>query len=127
MGYAPVKLLMSTSIYSLGMAGGFLAAFKSFKRGEITELTTMIHDAREIAIGRIRTKPTQLGAEEVVGVKTFIAEIAGGLVEFLAIGTAVTKMAGMKVATPTLPVQAIIRDKDTWIDGDFGFPLDRAN
>ena len=32
LGYAPVKLLMSTSIYSLGFAGGFLAAFKSFAR-----------------------------------------------------------------------------------------------
>jgi hypothetical protein len=31
------------------------------------------------------------------------------------------------VATPTLPVQAIIQDKDTWIDGDFGFSLDRAH
>jgi hypothetical protein len=26
-----------------------------------------------------------------------------------------------------LPVQAIIQDKDTWIDGDFGFSLDRAH
>jgi hypothetical protein len=31
----------------------------------------------------------------------------------------------MTVATPVLPAQAIIRDKDTWIDGDFGFSLDR--
>ena len=126
MGYAPVKLLMSTSIYSLGFAQGFLAAFKSFKRGEINELTTLIHDAREIAIGRLKSEADALGAEEVVGVKTFIAESVSGLVEFLAIGTAVTKRPGMKVATPTLPVQAIIRDKDTWIDGDFGFSLDTA-
>jgi hypothetical protein len=33
LGYAPIKLLMSTSIYSLGLTGGFLAAFKSFSRG----------------------------------------------------------------------------------------------
>jgi hypothetical protein len=37
----------------------------------------------------------------------------------------VTKLAGMGVKTPALPAQAIIRDKDTWIDGDFGFSLDR--
>ena len=30
---------------------------------------------------------------------------------------------GVSVATPTLPVQAIVPDKDTWIDGDFGFQL----
>ena len=59
--------------------------------------------------------------------KTYIAEISNGLVEFMAIGTAVKKTPGVAVATPTLPVQAIIRDKDTWIDGDFGFSLDRNN
>ncbi len=125
LGYAPVKLLISTSIYSLGITGGFLAAFKSFKRGEISELTSLIHDAREIAIDRIKSEADQLGAEEVVGVKTYISEIGSGLVEFLAIGTAVTKFAGMAVKSAALPVQAIIRDKDTWIDGDFGFSLDR--
>jgi hypothetical protein len=55
------------------------------------------------------------------------AEIGHGLVEFTAIGTAVKKTVGVGVATPTLPVQAIVSDKDTWIDGDFGFQLDRAN
>ncbi len=126
LGYAPVKLLISTSIYSLGFAQGFLAAFKSFRKGEINELTSLIHDAREIAIDRLKSEADQLGADEVVGVKTFIAEIGSGLVEFLAIGTAVKKTAGMAVKTPALPVHAIVRDKDTWIDGDFGFTLDRA-
>jgi hypothetical protein len=72
-------------------------------------------------------KEERAGAEDVVGVKTHIAEIGHGLVEFMAIGTAVKKTAGVSVATPTLPVQAIVPDKDTWIDGDFGFQLDRAN
>jgi uncharacterized protein YbjQ (UPF0145 family) len=125
MGYAPIKLLMSTSIYSLGVVGGFLAAFKAFTRGEISDLTTLIHDAREIAIERLKREADALGAEEVVGVKTYIAEIGNGLVEFMAIGTAVRKQAGVAVASPALPVQAIIRDRDTWIDGDFGFSLDR--
>jgi uncharacterized protein YbjQ (UPF0145 family) len=91
------------------------AAFKSFTRGEIGELTRLVHDAREIAIDRLKSEADQLGAEDVVGVKTYIAEIGHGLVEFMAI------------ATPTLPVQATVPDKDTWIDGDFGFQLDRAN
>jgi uncharacterized protein YbjQ (UPF0145 family) len=125
LGYAPVKLLMSTSIYSLGMIGGFMAAFKSFTKGEVSELTSMIHDAREIAIARLKSEADALRAEEVVGVKTYIAEIGNGLVEFMAIGTAVRKIDGMKVQTPVLPAHAIAPDKDTWIDGDFGFSLDR--
>lgn len=125
LGYAPAKLLMSTSIYSLGIVGGFLAAFKSFSKGEVTELTTLIHDAREIAITRLKNEADLLKAEDVVGVKTYIAEIGGGLVEFMAIGTAIKKTAGVAVSTPTLPIHAIVHDKDTWIDGDFGFSLDR--
>lgn len=125
LGYAPVKLLMSTSIYSLGVVGGFMAAFKSFTKGEISDLTTLIHDAREIAIARLKDEADELGAEEVVGVKTYIAEIGSGLVEFMAIGTAVKKMPGFAVKSAGLPAQAISRDKDTWMDGDFGFSLDR--
>lgn len=125
LGYAPVKLLMSTSIYSLGMVGGFMAAFKSFSKGEVSELTTLIHDAREVSIGRLKTEADALGAEDVVGVKTYIAEIGNGLVEFMAIGTALKKQDGVKVASSSIPPHAIVSEKDTWIDGDFGFSLDR--
>ena len=124
LGYTPVKLLISSSIYSLGVAGGFKAAFKAFTKGEISDLTTLIHDAREVAIGRLKSEADALGADEVVGVKTYIAEI-GNLVEFLAIGTAVKKTSGVSVKTPVMPAQAIAPDKDTWIEGAFGFSLDR--
>jgi uncharacterized protein YbjQ (UPF0145 family) len=40
LGYAPVKLLISASIYSLGVVGGLKSAFKSFTKGEINDLTT---------------------------------------------------------------------------------------
>ena len=59
--------------------------------------------------------------------KTYIAEISNGLVEFMAIGTAVSKTPGVKVASAALPPHAIVRDKDTWVDGDFGFQLDRSH
>ena len=42
LGYAPVKLLISASIYSLGAVGGIKAAFKAFTKGEISDLTTLI-------------------------------------------------------------------------------------
>ncbi len=82
LGYAPVKLLMSTSIYSLGVVGGIFSALKSLARGEISELTTLVHDAREHCIDRLKREADSLGAEEVVGVKTYIIEIGQGLIEF---------------------------------------------
>ncbi|HEX8030616.1 MAG TPA: heavy metal-binding domain-containing protein [Vicinamibacterales bacterium] len=125
LGFAPVKLLISASVYSLGMAGGLKAAFKAFTKGEISDLTTLIHDAREVAIGRLKGEADALGAQDVVGVKTYIAELGSNLVEFLAIGTAIRKIDGIGVATPQLPVHAIVSEKDTWIDGTFGMSLDR--
>ena len=125
LGYSPVKLLMSAAVYSLGMAGGLMSALKSLTKGEINELTTLIHDAREVAIDRLKREADSIGAEEVVGVKTYVAQISPNLVEFLAIGTAVRKSPGVAVATPNLPVHAIVSEKDTWIEGAFGFSLDR--
>lgn len=127
LGYAPVKLLMSAAVYSLGMAGGLMSALKSLTKGEINELTTLIHDAREVAIDRLKREADSIGAEEVVGVKTYVAQISPNLVEFLAIGTAVRKSPGVAVATPNLPAHAIVSEKDTWIEGAFGFSLDRNN
>jgi uncharacterized protein YbjQ (UPF0145 family) len=126
LGYAPIKMLMSTSIYSLGVVGGLLASLKSFTKGEISDLTELVHDAREISIERIRREAVELGAEDVVGVKTYISEIGNSLVEFMAIGTAVKKHESAKVSTPSLPVQAIIQDKDTWIEGYTGTQLNRT-
>jgi hypothetical protein len=54
MGYMPLKLVLGTAVYSLGVVGGIKALFKSFTRGEIPELTSLIYDAREHAIGLIR-------------------------------------------------------------------------
>jgi uncharacterized protein YbjQ (UPF0145 family) len=127
LGYAPVKLLISASIYSLGVAGGFISALKAFSKGEISDLTTLIHEAREIAIGRLKSEADALGADEVIGVKTYISELGGNLVEFLAIGTAMKRMPGITVVSATLPAQAIVEDKDTWIEGSLGFSLDRGN
>ena len=38
LGYAPVKLLISTSVYSLGAIGGIRAALQGFVKGELTDL-----------------------------------------------------------------------------------------
>jgi hypothetical protein len=94
-----------------------MAMFKGMVRGEISELTSLIYDAREHAIGLIRDEANAIGADDVVGITTHVHEL-GGLIEFMAIGTAVKRMAGATPATASLPVQAVIRDKDTWISSD---------
>jgi uncharacterized protein YbjQ (UPF0145 family) len=123
LGYMPIKLLISTSVYSLGAIGGIKAAFRSFVKGEIGDLTTLIYDAREHVFDRLKSEAAAVGAEEVVGIKTYIIELGSSLVEIFAVGTAIRKQTGMTVQTPALPAQAIIRDKDTWLSGSGGFDL----
>jgi len=113
-GYAPLKLVLGTAVYSLGVVGGLTAALKSIARGEINELTTLIYDAREHAIGLIRQEAAAIGADNVVGIRTHIHEMSN-LLEFMAVGTAVKRTDNIAPQSTALPPQAIIRDKNTWI------------
>jgi uncharacterized protein YbjQ (UPF0145 family) len=117
MGFAPLKLVLGTAVYSLGVVGGVMAALKSFSKGEINELTTLIYDAREHALGLIKQEAAAIGADDVVGIKTHIHDM-GRLLEFMAIGTAVKKVANFQPQSAILPPQAIVHDKDTWITTD---------
>ena len=75
------------------------------------------------SVERLKKEASAAGAEEVVGIKTYIIELGSSLVEIFAVGTAVRKLQGIGVKTQTLPAQAIIRDKDTWLSGSGGFDL----
>jgi uncharacterized protein YbjQ (UPF0145 family) len=116
LGYMPLKLVLGTSVYSLGLAGGIMASLKNLVKGEIKELTNMIYGARENSINKLREQAEEIGADDVLGIKTYIYNIGGGLIEFLAIGTAVKKVPGIKTNSEQLPPQAIITDKDTFVD-----------
>jgi uncharacterized protein YbjQ (UPF0145 family) len=122
MGYAPLKILIGTSVYSLGFVGRITSFAKSFTKGEIPELSRMIYDARENALGIINKEADSIGADEVVGVKTYVYQLGSGLIEFLAIGTAVKKVDGLKNISDQLPPQAFTPDWDTFVNtADTGF------
>lgn len=116
MGYAPIKLVLGTSVYSLGLVGGVMASLKNFVKGEISELTQMIYGAREESLKKVQQQAEEIGAAAVLGIKTYIYDLGSGLIEFLAIGTAVKRIDGVRPKSTQLPPQAIIRDKDTFVD-----------
>ena len=115
LGYMPIRLVLGVSVYSLGITGGIMAAFRGLARGEISELTTLIYDARENAILQIAKEADDCGADEVVGIKTFISQLGSNMIEFMAVGTAVKKMDGIGTKSEQLPPQAFIKDEDTVI------------
>ena len=116
MGYLPIQLVLGVSVYSLGLVGGITSAFKALGRGEINELTTLIYEARENAIARIAADATACGADDVVGIKTNVYQLGNGMIEFMAIGTAVKRMPGVTTLSEQLPPQAIMKDKDTFVN-----------
>lgn len=114
LGYVPMRLLLGTSVFSLGLIGGFTSFVKSFVRGEITELTKMIYEARENALDIINKEAQSINADDVVGIKTFVSDLGNGLIEFLAVGTAVKKIAEVKTESDELPPQALCQEKNTF-------------
>src|SRR5438552_1547466 len=91
MGYGPLRLVLGTSVYALGVSGGISTFFKSLSRGEVNAVTRLIYEARENALHHIRRDAEAVGADAVVGVKLYIHEMGSSFVEVLAIGTAIKK------------------------------------
>lgn len=130
MGYAPLKLVLGTSVYSLGLAGGIKSALRNLIKGEIKEMTELIYGARESSLQKVREQAQAIGADDVLGIKTYIYNLGDGVIEFLAIGTAVKRIENIMPRTENLPTQAIIRDKDTFVNTaniSFGEDLQNPN
>lgn len=130
LGYMPLQLVLGTSVYSIGVLGGLKSAFQGLVKGEITEMTQMIYAAREESLKKVQDQATAIGADDVLGIKTYVYQLGNGLIEFLALGTAVKRVKGLKTKSEQLPPQAIIRDKDTFINTaefSFGVDLNRNN
>ena len=123
LGYMPIRLVLGVSVYSLGITGGIAAMFRGLARGEIPQLTTLIYDARENAILQIAKEAEACGADEVVGIKTFISQLGSNMIEFMAVGTAAKKIEGLGTKSEQLPPQALIKDEDTVIKPSNQFSL----
>lgn len=116
LGYLPLELVLGVSVYSIGFVGSMSSFFKSFARGEISELTHLVYEARESALSRLMEHAVQAGADDVIGIKTYVYSLGSGIIEFLAIGTAVKKVSGLSTQNESLPVQAVMKDKETFIN-----------
>lgn len=128
LGYAPLKLVLGTSVYSLGFSGGVMASLRNLVKGEIKEMTQMIYGAREESLKKVQQQAEAIGADDVLGIKTYIYNLGNGVIEFLAIGTAVKRLPEVATHSAQLPPQAIIRDKDTFVNtAELSFGTDLQN
>src|SRR3984957_18778892 len=60
LGYAPVQLVMATSVYSLGLAAGIGTRLRSVSKGELPEVTAIVYRARENALELLRGEATRV-------------------------------------------------------------------
>ena len=85
-GFAPLGLVMGSSIYSIG--AHHLAQAQP---GEVVALTQALYQSRELAMERMEAEAEELGADGIVAMRLTVSVHAWGtnIIEFLAIGTAV--------------------------------------
>lgn len=93
-GWMPLGLVLGNSVYSMGVVGGLGSAMKGMSKGEVPQITELMYNARELALGRMKDEAAKLGADGVVEVKLSVIPM-GSWMEVTAIGTAV-KYVGTK-------------------------------
>ncbi|GAC1437465.1 MAG: hypothetical protein NVSMB65_11740 [Chloroflexota bacterium] len=97
-GYSIVQVVFGNIVYSMGVKGLLRTVGRALRRGEMTDFTRMLNDAREIARNRMLGRAQELGATAVVGV-TFETQEFADFLEVTARGTAVVKK-GDQPSTP---------------------------
>ena len=76
-------------VRSMGFTKNFTAGFKSLRRGEVSEYTDLLEDARRHAIDRMVANAKLLGANAIVAMRFDSSEMGNQLTEVVAYGTAV--------------------------------------
>jgi uncharacterized protein YbjQ (UPF0145 family) len=77
------------AVRSRGMVGNFLASLKTIVGGEIYQYTEMLQTARQHAIDRMVAEAQRRGGDAIVMMRFDSGEIAQGITEIVAYGTAV--------------------------------------
>src|SRR3954454_10418676 len=76
-------------VRSMGLSKNIGAAFSSLRRGEVTQYTELLEDARRHAIDRMVANAKLLGANAIVAMRFDSSEMGDTLTEVVAYGTAV--------------------------------------
>lgn len=76
-------------VRSMGFVGGVGASFKALRRGEVSQYTQLLEDARRHALDRLIENARLMGADALIGVRFDSSEIGQQLSEIVAYGTAV--------------------------------------
>jgi uncharacterized protein YbjQ (UPF0145 family) len=118
-GYVPLGQVMGSSVYNMGwqfMTGG-MGAFSYYQSGELDALTQAHIAARHLAMNRMLQEAKLLKADGVVGFRLERREndIEPGMIEFIAIGTAVRKKDAPPLADGVMPFMSSLSGQHLWM------------
>ena len=82
-------LVTGSVVTSKHFGKDFMAGMKTIVGGELKGYTEMLEDARRIAIERVQTRASALGADAIVGIRLTSSAVMQGAAEVTAYGTAV--------------------------------------
>jgi uncharacterized protein YbjQ (UPF0145 family) len=106
-GARPVGLVLGSCVYSV--ASFTTMGWRMWRNLELPHFTQALYDARELAMTRMQKEARAIGATGIVGVQLTEHQHGWGgrAIEFLALGTAITRDAGPTgtagaVATPVI-------------------------
>ena len=101
-GARPVGLVLGSCVYSVAATATNATRLLMFRNLELPHFTQALYDAREVAMTRMQQEAKALDANGIVGVeiKEHRHSWGGRAIEFLAIGTAITRQ------PPAKPLQS---------------------
>jgi uncharacterized protein YbjQ (UPF0145 family) len=76
-------------VRSMGLTRTVTASLKSLKRGEVSQYTDLLEDARRHAVDRLVANAKLLGATGILAMRFDSSDMGNGLTEVVAYGTAV--------------------------------------
>jgi uncharacterized protein YbjQ (UPF0145 family) len=82
-------LVFGLVVRSMGFVKGFTAGFSALRKGEVTQYTEVLEDARRHAIDRMVANARLIDADAIVSVRFDSTEMSENLTEIVAYGTAV--------------------------------------
>jgi uncharacterized protein YbjQ (UPF0145 family) len=103
-GHVPQGLVMGTCVYHIAHRGLSQTLSSVGQNVELPNFTQALYEARELAMTRMQDEGTRLGATGIVGVRLEEKSHQWGshTIEFLSIGTAVTKTGDATLPRPTV-------------------------
>lgn len=103
-GATPVAFVLGTCVYHIAHQSMLQMMRQSGQNTEMTLFTQGVYEARELALTRMQTEASQVGATGIVGVNWSVNNFVWGehATEFFATGTAIKKPSdGRRMAAPT--------------------------